>query len=65
MEGVAQETRVRLNASQTAKGAVQLDITTEAPTVEKARELFGQAIDALTEEVKRRGFALAGPGAAA
>ncbi len=59
MEGVAQETRVRMNASQTAKGAITLDVTAEAPTVEKARELLGQAIDALTEEVKRRGFALA------
>lgn len=52
------ETRVRLNASQTAKGAITLDITAEAPTVEKARELFGQAIDALTKEVESRGFAL-------
>jgi hypothetical protein len=59
------ETRVRLNASQTAKGAIQLDVTAEAPTVEKARELLGQAIDALVQEVKQRGFALAGPGAAA
>jgi hypothetical protein len=58
MEGIASETRVRLNASQTAKGAVQLDVTTEAPTVEKARELFGQAIDALVKEVESRGFAL-------
>lgn len=52
------ETRVRLNASQTAKGAITLDITAEAPTVEKARELFGQAIDALMKEVESRGFAL-------
>jgi hypothetical protein len=59
MEGIASETRVRLNASQTAKGLIQLDVSCEAPTVEKARELFGQAIDALTEEVKQRGFALA------
>lgn len=61
------ETRVRLNASQTAKGAIQLDITTEASTVEQARELFGQAIDALTKEVESRGFALtskSGPTAA-
>jgi hypothetical protein len=59
MDGVAQETRVRMNASQTAKGAITLDVTAEAPTVEKARELLGQAIDALVQEVKQRGFALA------
>lgn len=58
MEGVAQETRVRMNASQTAKGAIQLEVTAEAPTVEKARDLLGQAIDALTKEVESRGFAL-------
>jgi len=58
MEGVAQETRVRMNASQTAKGLIQLDVSAEASTVEKARELLGQAIDALTQEVKSRGFAL-------
>jgi hypothetical protein len=42
MEGVAQETRVRMNASQTAKGTIQLEVTAEAPTVEKARELMGR-----------------------
>jgi hypothetical protein len=60
MEGIASETRVRLNASQTAKGAVQLDVTTEAPTVEKARELFGQAVDVLMAEIKLRGLLIAG-----
>jgi hypothetical protein len=65
MEGIASETRVRMNASQTAKGAVQLDISTEAPTVEKARELFGQAIDALMAEIKARGLMIAGKESAA
>jgi len=51
-----EETRVRLGAKQTAKGSIQLDITAEAPTVEKAQELLGQAIDALTAEVKARGL---------
>lgn len=51
-----EETRVRLGAKQTAKGSIQLDITAEAPTVEKAQELLGQAIDALTTEVKARGL---------
>ena len=57
-----EETRVRLGAKQTAKGSIQLDITAEAPTVEKARELLGQAIDALTQEVKTRGLSLAQEG---
>ena len=51
-----EETRVRMNASQTAKGYIQLDVTAEAPTVEKARELMGQALDALAEEVAKRGL---------
>lgn len=29
-----EETRVRMGAKQTAKGAIQLDLTAEAPTVE-------------------------------
>lgn len=53
-----EETRVRMNASQTAKGAIQLEVTAEAPTVEKARELMGAALDALTDEVKKRGLTL-------
>lgn len=59
MEGLGQETRVRMNASQSAKGFIQLDVSAEAPTVEKASELLGQAIDALVKEVKQRGLALA------
>jgi hypothetical protein len=45
-----------MNASQTAKGYIQLEVTAEAPTVEKARELMGQALDALAEEVAKRGL---------
>ena len=56
---IGQETRVRMGAKQTAKGAIQLDLTAEAPTVEKARELLGDAIDALTDEVQKRGLSLA------
>ena len=59
MEEVGGETRVRIGAKQTAKGAIQMDITAEAPTVEKARELLGQAIDALTAEVEARGLSTA------
>ena len=59
MEGMSSETRVRMGAKQNAKGGIQLDLTAEAPTVEKARELLGEGIDALTEEVKKRGFSMA------
>ena len=51
-----QETRVRINASQTAKGFIQMEVTAEAPTVEKAKELMGEALDALAEEVNKRGL---------
>lgn len=51
-----EETRVRMNASQNAKGFIQLEVTAEAPTVARARELMGSAIDALTEEVMKRGL---------
>jgi hypothetical protein len=57
-EEIKEETRVRMNVSQTAKGAIQLEVTAEAPTVAKARELLGTAINALTEEVKKRGLTL-------
>lgn len=52
-----EETRVRIGAKQTAKGAIQLDITAEAPTVDKAGTLLGEAIDRLVKEVKERGLA--------
>ena len=57
-----EETRVRLGAKMTAKGSIQLDITAEAPTVEKAGELLGQAIDTLVKEVKARGLSMAQDG---
>jgi hypothetical protein len=55
---IRSETRVRMNASQSAKGTVQLEVTAEAPTVEIARELMGKALDALAAEVSARGFAI-------
>jgi hypothetical protein len=47
------ETRVRMNASQNAKGLWQLDITTESPSVEKSRELFASALNALCVEIEK------------
>jgi hypothetical protein len=51
-----EETRVRMGAKQTAKGAIQLDVTAEAPTVDEAGTLLGGAIDRLIKEVKARGL---------
>lgn len=51
-----EETRVRMGAKQTAKGLIQLDLTAEAPTVAKAKELLGEAIDAMTEILAAKGF---------
>ena len=53
-----EETRVRIGAKQSAKGSIQLDVTAEAPTVEKARELLSGAIDALTATVAEKGLHL-------
>lgn len=55
---MTEETRVRMGAKQTAKGTIQLDITAEAPTVEKAGELLGKALDTLKAKVQEKGFEL-------
>jgi hypothetical protein len=39
-----EETRVRIGFKQTAKGKIQMDLTAEAPTVEKASVLLFDAI---------------------
>ena len=51
-----EETRVRMGGKQTAKGAIQLDLTVEAPTVDKAAELLGGALDKLVATIKEKGF---------
>ncbi|KKK68233.1 hypothetical protein LCGC14_2946110 [marine sediment metagenome] len=56
MDGVNTETRVRMGGKQTAKGAIQLDLTVEAPTVDKAAELLSRALDELTAIVLEKGF---------
>ena len=53
------ETRVRMNTKQLASGDMQIDVTTESPTVEKSQELMGKAIDALVLEVTAKGFKIA------
>jgi len=53
-----EETRVRLGAKQTAKGGIQLDITAEAPTVEKAGELLTNAIEKFKTIIAEKGLSL-------
>ncbi|KKM52076.1 hypothetical protein LCGC14_1555150 [marine sediment metagenome] len=50
------ETRVRLGVKQNAKGLIQMDITTEAPTVDEAGDLLSGAIDRLKKEAKEKGL---------
>ena len=59
MEGMNEETRVRMGAKQNAKGLIQLDLTAEAPTVDVAGELLDGAIKKLKEKVKANGLTLA------
>ena len=54
-----EETRVRMAVKQTAKGAIQIDLTAEAPTVEKATELLSKAFDSMVETVHEKGLVLA------
>lgn len=49
-------TRARLNFKQTSKGAGQMDVTTEAPTVEEASKMMGEAIDSLRKIFNEKGI---------
>ena len=60
MEGIGRETRVRMAAKMTAKGAVQMDVTAEAPNVKIATELLSEALDELKRTVEAKGYGLAG-----
>lgn len=53
-------TRVRINLSQTAKGLGQLDISSEAPTVEEAKILLSTAIDEARAIMAEKGIKEAG-----
>ena len=50
------ETRVRLGIKQNAKGLFQMDITTEAPTVDETGDLLSAAIDRLKKETREKGL---------
>jgi len=49
-------TRARLNFKQTSKGAGQMDVTTEAPTVDEASKMMGEAIDSLRKIFNEKGI---------
>lgn len=52
----SEETRVRYGLKQTAKGAIQLDITTEASTVEQAERLMDDGIKRLRALVLKHNY---------
>lgn len=53
------ETRVRMGGKQKADGAIQLDLTVEAPTVDEAGELLEGALKKLIEKVHGQDLTLA------
>ena len=53
---VNEETRCRMGAKLTAKGLIQFDLTAEAPSVEKAGKILGEALDKVIEIVQDKGF---------
>lgn len=53
-------TRVQVNMSQNSKGEFQLDITTEAPTVEEASALWHQAYLKQRASIADLGLKIAG-----
>ena len=62
---MSSERRVRIHFSQSAKGAVQLDVTAEAETAELASTLLEEGLNALQEKVAARGLSIAGKEGAA
>jgi hypothetical protein len=53
-----EQSRVRMNFAQTAKGFVQMDVTVEFPTVDEAEKEGGRAIDAYRRICAAKGFVL-------
>lgn len=56
------EQRVRINLSQSAKGAVQFDITAEFPTVDESIQNLSAAVDRTKALCAEKGLILAGAG---
>ncbi len=59
-EKTLEQQRVRMNFSTNAKGFAQMDITTEFPTVEEAKNAMNEAIKALRDVLKENNIAEAG-----
>ncbi len=57
------ETRVRINLAQGAKGDVKFDITSEFPNEEEAAMHLGNAIDRVRAMCVAKGLKLADPAA--
>lgn len=49
-------TRTRINLSQTAKGLVTFDITTEYDTPEKSIKMLGKAVDQVRALIAEKGL---------
>ena len=60
MEEIQKNNRVRINLSQTAKGHVQFDCTTEFNTVEECGRVMRLAIDEARSIIKEKGLIEAG-----
>ena len=52
--------RVRINLSQTSKGFVQFEITSEFPSVAEARDNLSLAIDEVQALIKAKGLEAVG-----
>jgi hypothetical protein len=51
--------RVRINVSQTAKGLHQIEVTSEFPTVDEARDNLSRALDETRAMLVAKGLPLA------
>ena len=49
-------TRTRIKLSQTAKGLIQYEISTEYDTVEKSVAMMGEAIEKVRALIKEKGL---------
>lgn len=53
------EQRVRMNVKQSAKGAIQFDITAESTSPEESGKLLGEALDKVKMVIESKGYKLA------
>lgn len=55
-EETENNTRTRIKLSQTAKGLVQYEISTEYDTPEKSIEMLGKAVDQVRDLIAEKGL---------